>query len=74
MHPELYGEYMEIVEGYKAAGWGIYDDSPDMDRAIAVSDAYYGDSSSLVWLYKVTGKPIMIQNCDILTEDDENAD
>lgn len=69
MHPELYGEYMEIVEGYKAAGWGIYDDSPDMDRALVVSDAYYGDPSSLVWLYKATGKPIMIQNCEILNKE-----
>ena len=46
-------------------GWGIYDDTPDIDRAIALSDAYYGDMSSVVELYKVTGKPIMIQNLEI---------
>ena len=61
MRPHLMERYEGIVQGYKAAGWGIYDDSPDMDRAIAVSDAYYGDHSSIVWLYQMTGKPIMIQ-------------
>ena len=47
---------------YKRENFGIYDDTPDLDRAIAVSDAYYGDPSSVVQLYKETGKPIMIQN------------
>lgn len=62
MRPELMGEYGEMVCRYREAGWGIYDDSPSMDRAIAVSDGYYGDWSSIVWLYQKTGKPIMIQN------------
>lgn len=66
MRPELLDEYRGIVSDYKEAGWGIYDDSPDMDRAIAMSDAYYGDMSSIVWLYKYTGKPIMIENCQVL--------
>lgn len=61
MRPQLLERYRRIVEEYKAAGWGIYDDSADMDRAIAVSDGYYGDMSSVVWLYRETGKPIMLQ-------------
>ena len=65
MRPELYRKYREIVDGYRAAGFGIYDDSANMERAIAVSDAYYGDWSSIVWLYKQTGKPIMIQNAEV---------
>lgn len=65
MHPELYGRYIEVVKEYSCQGWGIYDDTPDIDRAIALSDAYYGDMSSVVELYKVTGKPIMIQNLEI---------
>ena len=39
----------------------IYDDSSDLNRAITLSDAYYGDLSSVVHLYLKTGKPIMIQ-------------
>ena len=66
MKPELYKAYKEIVDEYRAENWGIYDDTPDMDRAVVVSDAYYGDMSSIVWIYQKTGKPIMIQNAEIL--------
>lgn len=59
MRPYLMEQYNDIVRDYKAAGWGIYDDSPDLDRAIAISDAYYGDPSSVVQLYQQTGKPII---------------
>lgn len=65
MRPDLYWEYMEIVKKYQEEGWGIYDETADIDRAIVLSDAYYGDGSSVVELYKVTGKPIMIQNCEV---------
>lgn len=65
MRPDLYQEYMEIAEKYCEENWGIYDETADIDRAIVLSDAYYGDMSSVVELYKVTGKPIMIQNCEV---------
>jgi len=66
MRTDLREAYQEIVQQYQEEGWGIYDDSADMDRAVILSDAYYGDSSSVVQLYKTTGKPIMIQNVEIL--------
>ena len=68
LRPDLLNEYQKTVESYRNEGWGIYDDTPDMNRAIAISDAYYGDWSSLVALYKCTGKPIMIQNVEVLSE------
>lgn len=68
MRPQLYQEYLDIVTEYKQQGFGIYDDTADMNRAIAISDAYYGDMSSLVILYQMTGKPVMIQNVDISKE------
>lgn len=61
-------EYDEIVERYRKEAWGIYDDTADMYQAITVSDAYYGDNSSVVELYKRTGKPIMIQNVKVSLE------
>lgn len=64
--PDLHQEYLQIVENYKAEGWGIYDDTVDFHRAIAISDAYYGDGGSTVPLYKATGKPMMMQNVEIL--------
>ena len=62
MRPDLLREYQFIVMEYRGAGWGIYDDTPDLHRAIAWSDAYYGDWSSLVPMYQCLEKPILIQN------------
>lgn len=62
MRPELGEAYQGIVEGYRRDGWGIYDDSSDMDRAVCLSDAYYGDWSSVLHLYQKTGKALMMQN------------
>lgn len=66
MRPQLWLAYEELVKRYKAEGWGIYDDSADLDRAIVLSDAYYGDPSSVVQLCQKVGIPVMIQNVDIL--------
>ena len=65
MRQELKEEYCEIVEKYRRDGWGIYDDSIDMNRAVVFSDGYYGDGSSILWLYQKTGKPVMVQNGSI---------
>lgn len=62
MRPELWEKYKEIVEEYKDGKWGIFDDTSDLNRAIALSDAYFGDSGSLLALYQETGRPILIQN------------
>ena len=66
MLPNLWEEYQKLVQQYKEEGWGIYDDTADLDRAIALSDAYYGDGSSVVQLCQKVGLPVMIQNVDIL--------
>lgn len=71
MHPELFAEYEGIVDKYRQEGWGIYDDTADLNRAITLSDGYYGDWSSVVQLYEKTGKPIMIENVEYLST--ENA-
>lgn len=68
MHPELWPEYEKLVVEYRQEGWGIYDDSADMDRAVALSDAYYGDRSSVIQVYQETGKPVMLQDVDYLFE------
>ncbi len=66
MKPQLWESYEKVVNKYQEEGWGIYDDSADLDRAVAISDAYYGDMSSVVQVYQETGKPVMIQNVEIV--------
>jgi hypothetical protein len=58
----MLADYRRLVEEYKAAGIGIYDDTPDLHRALVWSDAYYGDGGSLMQMCGVAGKPIMIQD------------
>lgn len=65
MNPEAVAPYMEIVNEFRENKYGIYDDTSDMNRAVAISDAYYGSHSSVVSVYKETGKPVIIQNIDI---------
>ena len=53
---------------------GIYDDTPDITRAVALSDAYIGDSAtSVTSLFGVAGKPLFILNnyIDTLPEPDD---
>lgn len=66
MRVELGEEYRGIVAGYRDAGWGIYDDTAEMERAVCLSDGYYGDMSSVVWLYQKTGKAVMIQDVEMV--------
>lgn len=65
MRPQLYEEYRGIVREYKEAGYGIYDDSADLYRAMSIADAYYGDSSSVIYLWEKTGKPLLLDHVDI---------
>jgi hypothetical protein len=62
MRPSLYEEYSTIVNEFQSKRMGIYDTTSDLHRAIAVSDAYYGDWGSVLAMYQCTNKPIMTQN------------
>lgn len=62
MLPELEEQYMEVRQQYINENIGILDESADLNRAIAVSDAYYGAWSSVVELYKATNKPILFES------------
>jgi len=66
MRPELATRYEAIVEKYKKEDWGIYDETGDLHRSIALSDAYYGDDSSILNLFRELKKPVMIEDVDIM--------
>ena len=70
MRQNLRAAYQGIVDKYLEEGWGIYDDTADLNRAIELSNGYYGDWSSVVTLYQETGKPVMIQTVESTTEQD----
>lgn len=72
MRPQLRTEYERIVKKYREEGWGIYDDTADMDRAVCLSDAYYGDGSSVVQLCRQKGMPVIRQNVSILSGEEIN--
>ena len=68
MRPQLLAEYEELVETYLSEGWGIFDDTVDLNRAIVLCDMYYGDPSSIVELVKVCNKKVVMQN--VFSHDD----
>ena len=59
---QLLKEYEDMVEQFRKNRNGIFDDTTDFRRAIDISDAYFGDKTFLLSLYRQTWKPIMLQN------------
>lgn len=68
LQPQIYARYCEVIKKYKQEGWGIYDDSQELHRALIWTDMYYGDESSLIYLYGVQGKPIIKQDVYVLND------
>lgn len=61
-------EYNSIIEEFKAAGWGIFDETSSLADAREVlfgCDAYYGDTCDLAYEAKNNGIPVMLQNIEI---------
>ena len=70
MHPQLLKRYQKLVDDYRRNDWGIYDDTADMNRAVLLSDGYYGDTNaSAVPLYGITRKPALIQDPNVNMKD-----
>lgn len=76
MRPQLWEPYEKIKNRYIEEGWGIYDDTSDVDRAVVLSDAYYGDRSSVMELCQKAGKPVMLANInrDVFAQNKEIRD
>ncbi|MGN0638256.1 MAG: hypothetical protein ACI4J0_07785 [Huintestinicola sp.] len=65
MRPQFLDEYRNIVSVYRQEKTGIYDDTPELQRAVILSDMYYGDyKSSVGIIYCATGKPIISAHID----------
>jgi len=61
-YPHLWEAYCKIVEDYIDEGWGIFDDTEDLDKAVMLCDGYYGDAGSIVQKCRNAGKLVMLQN------------
>ncbi len=83
-HPLLESTFESLRPMYKPAydalknefineNTGIYDNTSDIERTIAYSDAYVGDAgTSVTSLFGVVGKPMFIFNNDINTLPEED--
>lgn len=60
--PGVWQKYRDLVQEYKQAGWGIYDDSADPERAVHFCDAYYGDGTVTANMCRRQKKAVMLQN------------
>ena len=66
--PEAWPGYRDLMQEYREGRWGIYDDSPDAERAALFCDAYYGDGGVEANRCHVLKKPVMIQNVNIRSD------
>lgn len=66
MREEAQIAYKKMKEYFIENDIGIYDDTPDIDNSIAISDVYIGDTkTSVTSLFGVAGKPLFFMNNDI---------
>lgn len=66
MRPWILQRYLESKSQYLHEGWGIFDNTSDVERAVILSDVYYGDGSSVVQLFQQIGKPVLLQNARMI--------
>ena len=68
MRRQYKAQYDALKREYAAHNIGILDETPDIENAIALSDAYIGDSAtSVTSLFGAAGKPLFILNNHINT-------
>lgn len=70
-------EYRPIFDNLKQQflreDWGIYDNTPDIEKTIALCDVYIGDAgTSVTSLFGMAGKPMFILNNSIHHEPEED--
>lgn len=59
--PQFLDSYEKVKNTFIEADFGIFDDTPNIDETIALSDAYIGDAgTSVTMLFGIVGKPMFI--------------
>lgn len=67
LRPQNLKRFQDLRQGFIQRNIGIYDDLPDGYGAIALSDVYYGDHSSMIFLSIAAGLKIVRQDCEDMT-------
>lgn len=66
-------KFLHLKQEFLQKGYGIYDDTANIEIGLAISDVYLGLSpSSLVTLFSIAKKPIIILNLGITTPPSKN--
>lgn len=66
--------YDQLKQQFLREGLGIYDDTPDIEKTIALCDAYIGDDgTSVTSMFGIAGKPLFVlkNNINTLPEADD---
>lgn len=58
--PAFSERYREILERYRASGWGVCDESHDRQRGLEICDAYYGEKNFQARKMQDRGKAVVI--------------
>lgn len=69
MRPYLLDEFINLKEYFIKNQIGVLDETPDITRAVGVSDAYIGEEgTSVIYLFEAAGKPVFILNNYIIDQ------
>lgn len=61
-YQKLWKDFQEMILKYQKDGWGILDKSGDIQRAVKLCDAYYGDRGYAAQFCLDRGVPVMLQD------------
>ena len=61
-YQKLWKDFQEMLLQYEKEGWGILDKSGDVQRAVKLCDAYYGDRGCAAQFSLDCGVPVMLQD------------
>ena len=64
-YPEIFVKFEEMYDMFIERNLGMYVESDDLTKPVAVADAYFGDRDAIMYQVRKLGKPVMIQNIEI---------
>lgn len=60
MRYDIENDYKKLKNEFLSLGLGEFDTAPEAYEAMAASDCYFGAGGSLIPIYSITGKPMMV--------------